>query len=63
MNLKIANLKGKLWIGTLNGVFKVDEKSLGITSYNISTGLSHNSVGYIYKHKEVFQAFSLSNNF
>jgi len=49
----ICSLKGKLWAGTLNGVFKVDEKSLGITSYNISTGLSHNSVGYIYKHKEV----------
>ena len=37
----------------MNGVFKLDEKSLGITSYNISTGLSHNSVGYIYKYKEV----------
>lgn len=49
----ICSLNGKLWAGTLNGVFKVDEKTLGITSYNISTGLSHNSVGYIYKYKDV----------
>ena len=49
----ICSLNGKLWAGTLNGVFRVDEKTLGITSYNISTGLSHNSVGYIQKHKDV----------
>lgn len=48
----ICSSNGKLWVGTLNGVFKIDEESFGITSYSISTGLSHNSVGYVYENNK-----------
>ena len=56
----ICSLNGKLWVGTLNGVFQVDEKTLGITSYGISTGLSHNSVGYVYSYKNAIYVGSKS---
>lgn len=48
-NIKcIKEIGPKIWVGTLNGVYKVDKKSLGISSYNLYNGLSHNNVGYIY---------------
>jgi len=43
---------GKIWIGTLNGVFKINEENFAVSSYNISTGLPHNNVGYIYSDKD-----------
>jgi len=48
--------KNNIWIGTLNGVFKMNAYTEGIVSYGISSGLSHNSVGdvLITKKGEVF---------
>lgn len=52
----ISSLENKLWIGTLNGVYQLNPKSGGLVSYNISTGLAHNSVGdvFISDKKEVY---------
>ena len=48
LSLTITSLKSlgnQLWIGTLNGVYKMNVGTEGIVSYNVSSGLSHNSVG------------------
>lgn len=48
LSLAITSLASKanqLWVGTLNGVYKMNVYTEGIVSYGISTGLSHNSVG------------------
>lgn len=59
LSLTITSLTSKghqLWIGTLNGVYKMNTETEGIVSYDISSGLSHNSVGdvLITKTGEVF---------
>lgn len=43
----VKEIESKIWIGTLNGVFKLDKITFGISSYNLYSGLSHNNVGYI----------------
>lgn len=48
LSLTITSLKSlgnQLWIGTLNGVYKMNVGTEGIVSYDVSSGLSHNSVG------------------
>ena len=50
LSLTITSLtshENQLWIGTLNGVYKMNVKTEGIVSYDVSSGLSHNSVGDI----------------
>ena len=48
-NIKcIKEIGSKLWVGTLNGVYKIDKKTFGISSFNLYNGLSHNNVGYVY---------------
>lgn len=37
-----------LYIGTLNGAYRYDLNTGGITVYNITTGLPHNSIGALY---------------
>ncbi|MCB9196527.1 MAG: SpoIIE family protein phosphatase [Flavobacteriales bacterium] len=37
-----------LFIGTLNGAYRYDFNTGGITVYNITTGLPHNSIGALY---------------
>lgn len=44
----IKEIADKVWIGTLNGVFKLDKVTYGISSYNLYSGLSHNNVGNIF---------------
>jgi len=41
----LAADENNIWIGTLNGVYKMNAHTEGIVSYGISSGLSHNSVG------------------
>lgn len=38
-----------LYIATLNGAYRYDLSTGGITVYNITTGLPHNSIGALYK--------------
>jgi ligand-binding sensor domain-containing protein/serine phosphatase RsbU (regulator of sigma subunit) len=48
LSLTITSLTSRgnqLWIGTLNGVYKMNIETEGIVSYDVSSGLSHNSVG------------------
>ena len=59
LSLTITSLKSlgnQLWIGTLNGVYKMNVETEGIVSYDVSSGLSHNSVGdvLITKNEDVF---------
>jgi ligand-binding sensor domain-containing protein/serine phosphatase RsbU (regulator of sigma subunit) len=59
LSLTITSLTSRgnqLWIGTLNGVYKMNMETEGIVSYDISSGLSHNSVGdvLITKRGDVF---------
>ncbi|MFL2570973.1 MAG: two-component regulator propeller domain-containing protein [Parvicellaceae bacterium] len=44
----IREIDDKIWIGTLNGVFKLDKNNFGLSSYNLYSGLSHNNVGYVF---------------
>ena len=44
----VKEIGSKIWIGTLNGVFKLDKITFGISSYNLYSGLSHNNVGYVF---------------
>ncbi len=46
----------KLWIGTLNGVYRRDINHTGVVRYDISSGLTHNYIASIYisKSKDIY---------
>ncbi len=55
LTLTISDLKlhqNQLYVGTLNGVYQYDITNKGIRFYNVTTGLPHNSIGYLYTSKK-----------
>jgi ligand-binding sensor domain-containing protein/serine phosphatase RsbU (regulator of sigma subunit) len=55
LTLSISDIKlyqNQLYIGTLNGVYQYDITNKGIRFFNVTTGLPHNSIGYIYISKK-----------